>query len=324
MTRQVTLEEVDGVEIISLADNTVDFQSTVERKEVHRVREWVKSSKNQEWVKKHFPLPFAEHGFSVLIRVFSKDVFHNILFDAGVSREGVVTNAGRMGVNLEEVECIVLSHGHYDHFGGLVNVLRVVGKKDLPVIVHDDMFKIRGVVKPNGKVREYPRFPSGDQVAPAKYIRTKQPHLLANESMLVTGEIPGKTEFEEGFPRQRVFSDGKWKPDPWIWDDRAIIINVRQKGLVIVSGCAHAGIVNTMYYAKQITGVTRVYAIMGGFHLAGKNCELRIGKTVEMLQKANPEIIVPMHCTGWRGKYALFEAMPRAFVWNSVGNLYLL
>ena len=322
MASQVALEEVDGVEITSLADNTVDFQSTVERKEVHRVREWVKSRMNREWVKKHFRLPFAEHGFSMLIRVCSKDVFHSVLFDAGVSREGVVTNARRMGVNLEEVECLVLSHGHYDHFGGLVNILNVIGKEGLPVIVHDDMFKIRGVVKPDRSIRKSPRFPSEGQVAPAKYLRTKQPYLLANESILVTGEIPRQNEFEKGFPRQRVFCDDKWKPDPWIWDDRAIIINVERKGLVIISGCAHAGIVNTTYYAQQITGVTKVHAIMGGFHLAGKNCEPRISKTVEMLQKSNPEIIVPMHCTGWRGKYAMFETMPRAFVWNSVGNLY--
>jgi 7,8-dihydropterin-6-yl-methyl-4-(beta-D-ribofuranosyl)aminobenzene 5'-phosphate synthase len=91
---------------------------------------------------------------------------------------------------------------------------------------------------------------------------------------------------------------------------------------VIISGCAHAGIVNTVLYARQITGVTEVYAIMGGFHLAGKECEPRVRPTVEMLRKLSPEIAVPSYCTGWRGQNAIFEAMPRAFVWNSVGNLY--
>ena len=320
--RAVTLKEVDGVEIISLADNTVDFLSTIERKEVHQVREWVKNRMGEEWAKKHFRLPFAEHGFSMLIKVFSKGSFHTILFDTGVSREGVVTNARRMGLNLGEVECIVLSHGHYDHFGGLVDVLKVIDKKNLPIIVHENMFKIRGVVNPDGTIRKYPKFPPEDQVAPAKYLRTKQPHLLADDSILVTGEIPRKTDFEKGFPRQRVFSDGRWQPDPWIWDDRAIIINVKRKGLVVISGCAHAGIVNTTLYAQQITGVTKVHAIMGGFHLAGKECELRISRTVEVLRKFRPKIVVPSHCTGWRGKYTIFEAMPRAFVWNSVGNLY--
>ncbi|MDH5389640.1 MAG: MBL fold metallo-hydrolase [Candidatus Bathyarchaeota archaeon] len=321
MASQVALNEVDGVEIISLADNTVDFLSTIERKEVDQVREWVKNRMDEEWMRKHFRLPFAEHGYSILIKVFSEGSFHSILFDTGVSREGVVTNARRMGLNLWEVECIVLSHGHYDHFGGLVGVLKVIAKK-LPIIVHENMFKIRGVVNPDGTIRKYPKFPREDQVAPAKYLRTKQPHLLADASILVTGEIPRKTDFEKGFPRQRVFSDGSWQPDPWIWDDRAIIINVKRKGLVVISGCAHAGIVNTTLYAQQITGVAKVHAIMGGFHLAGKECEPRISRTVEALQKFRPKIVVPSHCTGWRGKYTIFEAMPRAFVWNSVGNLY--
>ena len=321
MASQVALNEVDGVEIISLADNTVDFLSTIERKEVDQVREWVKNRMDEEWMRKHFRLPFAEHGYSILIKVFSEGSFHSILFDTGVSREGVVTNARRMGLNLWEVECIVLSHGHYDHFGGLVGVLKVIAKK-LPIIVHENMFKIRGVVNPDGTIRKYPKFPREDQVAPAKYLRTKQPHLLADASILVTGEIPRKTDFEKGFPRQRVFSDGSWQPDPWILDDRAIIINVKRKGLVVISGCAHAGIVNTTLYAQQITGVAKVHAIMGGFHLAGKECEPRISRTVEALQKFRPKIVVPSHCTGWRGKYTIFEAMPRAFVWNSVGNLY--
>ncbi len=319
---RVALKEVDDVEIISLADNTVDFLSTIERKEVHQIREWIKDRMGQEWVKKHFRLPFAEHGFSMLIKVFSKKSFHTILFDTGLSREGVVTNAKRMGLDLADIECIVLSHGHYDHFGGLVDVLKVVDKKDLPIIVHEDMFEIRGAVTPEGTVREYRKFPTEDQVAPAKYVRTKQPYLIAHDSVLVTGEIPRKTDFEKGFLRQRVFSDGKWQPDPWVRDERAIVIKVKRKGLVVISGCAHAGIVNTSLYARRITGVVKVHAIMGGFHLAGKECESRIGPTVEMLRRLDPEIVVPSHCTGWRGKNAIFEAMPRAFVWNSVGNLY--
>jgi len=101
-----------------------------------------------------------------------------------------------------------------------------------------------------------------------------------------------------------------------------VIINVKHKGLVVISGCAHAGIVNTTLFAQQITGVAKVYSIMGGFHLAGKDCETRISQTVEMLQQFNPEIIVPMHCTGCQGRFAISKAMPHAFVMNSAGNLY--
>jgi len=320
----IPLREVDAAEIISLIDNSVDFLSTVEREEVKQVRRWVKESRREEWVKEHFRLPMAEHGFSMLIRVFRKGDSHSILFDAGGSSEGVVTNAAGMGLNLSEAEAVVLSHGHYDHFGGLLSVLRVVNKEGLPIIVHEDMFKTRGAADTDGTIRKYQDFPTDNQVGPAKYIRAKKPHLLADNTILVTGEIPRKTDFEKGFPQHRALIDDKWQPDPWIWDDRAIVFKIKKKGLVVISGCAHAGIINTVLYAQHITGTPNVYAIMGGFHLAGKECEPRIKQTVENLKLINPKLLVPSHCTGWRGIYAIAEALPFAFICNSVGNLYLL
>jgi len=316
------LREVDGMEIISLIDNSVDFLSTIEKEEVQPVRKWVEERKGDEWTKEHFRLPMAEHGFSILIRVFDGGKSHSVLFDTGSSPEGVVVNAERMGLDLSEIECIVLSHGHYDHFGGLLTTLRVVSKDNLPIIVHEDMFKTKGVANPDGTIRKHPDFPTEIQVKPARYIKTKQPCLIANDIILVTGEIPRKTDFEKGFPQHRVFVDGEWQPDPWIWDDRAIVINVRQKGLVVLSGCAHAGIINTTLYAQQIARVNSIHAIMGGFHLAGKESEPRISQTVEKLKLLNPKLLAPSHCTGWRGIYALAEETPNAFVWNSVGNLY--
>jgi 7,8-dihydropterin-6-yl-methyl-4-(beta-D-ribofuranosyl)aminobenzene 5'-phosphate synthase len=323
-SRAVVLREVDGAEIISLVDNSVDFLSTIEKEGVQQVRKWVEERKGAEWAKQHFRLPIAEHGFSMLVRVFNGAVSHSILFDTGGSSDGIVTNAQRIGLDLNEVECIVLSHGHYDHFGGLLAALKVIDKSNLPLIVHEDMFKTRGVTNPDGTVRKHPDFPTDDQVEPSEYVRTKQPYFVADDKILVTGEIPRRTDFEKGFTQHRVLVNGQWQPDPWIWDDRAIVVNVRKKGLVVVSGCAHAGIVNTTLCAQQITGITNIYAIIGGFHLAGKECEPRIRRTVEQLKLTAPKLLVPSHCTGWRGIYAVAEAIPRAFVWNSVGNLYRL
>lgn len=322
VNRAVTLREVDGVEIISVMDNTVDFISTAKRKGVQKVRKWTRDRMGEKWVKKHFRLPFAEHGFSMLIRVFSNGKSHSILFDTGISPKGVVTNARRMGLNLTEVESIVLSHGHYDHFGGLLKIIRTINKKDLPIIVHEDMFRTRGATNQDGTIRKYPEFPSENQVKPALYVKTRQPYLLADNMMLVTGEIPRKTDFEKGFPQQRVLIDDKWQPDPLVRDDRAIVVNIKKKGLWVISGCAHAGIINTTLYAQQITGVSHVHAIMGGFHLAGKQCEPRIDRTIKELKLLKPELLVPSHCTGWRGICAIAEALPQAFVGNSVGNLY--
>jgi 7,8-dihydropterin-6-yl-methyl-4-(beta-D-ribofuranosyl)aminobenzene 5'-phosphate synthase len=323
-SRAVALREVDGVEIISLVDNSIDFLSTIEKEGVQQVRKWVEERKGAEWTKQHFRLPIAEHGFSMLVRVFNGADSHSILFDIGGSSDGVITNATGMGLDLSEVECIVLSHGHYDHFGGLLAALKVMDKSNLPIIVHEDMFKTRGVANPDGTVRKHPNFPTDNQVKPSEYVRTKQPYLIADEKILVTGEIPRRTDFEKGFPQHRVLVKEQWQPDPWIWDDRALVVNVRKKGLVVVSGCAHAGIINTTLCAKQTTGVTSVYAIIGGFHLAGKECEPRIRKTVEQLKLTEPKLLAPSHCTGWRGMCAVAEAVPHAFVWNSVGNLYRL
>lgn len=321
-SNNITLREVDSVEIVSLVDNSVDFTSSIERRDVEQVRKWVTKRLGEKWIEKHFQYPFAEHGFSMLIRTFANERSHSVLFDTGLGRTSVVDNAKRMGIDLTQIEAIALSHGHYDHFGGLQKIVQVINKKDLPIIVHEDMFKTRGVANPDGSVRKYPKFPDEDQVKPAKFVRMKHPCLLAEDTVLVTGEIPRKTDFEKGYPKQRVFIDGQWKPDPWVCDDRALIVNVMQKGLVVMSGCAHAGIINTSLFAKELAKTDTICAILGGFHLAGKDYEPVIEKTVEELKELKPALVAPSHCTGWKGTFTIAKALPQAFVWNSVGNLY--
>jgi len=313
-----TLREANSVEILSLIDNSLDFLSSIDKEQVQNVRKWTKEKKQSDFSR----LLLAEHGFSMLIRVFSDTSAHSILFDTGSSPEGVIVNAERMGVNLSDIEAIVLSHGHPDHSGGLLSVVKAVKKPGLPIIVHEDMFKTRGIVNTDGTIRRHEALPLDDKVKPARYVRTKQPYLLADNTIFVTGEIPSQTSFEKGLSQHRALIDGKWEPEPWLRDDRAIVINLRQKGLIVLSGCGHAGIVNTVLFAKQITGIDEVYAVMGGFHLAGKEPESRISQTVGELKRLNPKLIAPSHCTGWRGIYAIYQAMPQAFMWNSVGNLY--
>ena len=316
------IKEVDQIEITSIMDNSVDFTSTIEREEVQQVRKWIDERKDKEWIKKHFQLPLAEHGFSVLIQLLCDGKPHKILFDCGGSPDGVVTNIQRMGLDLSGLEAIILSHGHYDHYGGLTSVVKTTQKENLPIIIHEDMFKTRGVANLDGTIRKHPSFPAENQVKPAKYVKTKQPSFLADNTILVTGEIPRETDFEKGFSQQRAFINGKWQPDPWVWDDRAIVINVKHQGLVVISGCAHAGIINTILYAQKITGSTDIRAVIGGFHLSGKDFEPRIGQTVRELKQINLTLLVPSHCTGWRGIHAMAEALPHAFTWNSVGNMY--
>ena len=308
----LNIKEADSVEIISLVDNSVDFLSSINQKDACSMRQW--SKKTGEW-------PKAEHGFSMFIRVFSEGKAHSVLFDTGCSSDGVIQNAECLGLNLKEVECVVLSHGHYDHFGGLLSVLKAVDNANLPLIVHEDMFKIRGTASKD-TMHIFPSFPTKEKLSSAQIISTKQPQLFVNDLLLVTGEIPRDTTFETGFASHKTLSAKGWKADPWILDDRAIAIQVKGKGLVVVSGCAHAGIINTVRYIQKITEDSDVYAVLGGFHLAGKQNEDRIKQTVEELVRINPKRIVPSHCTGWRGTFAIAEALPDAFVAYSVGNLY--
>jgi 7,8-dihydropterin-6-yl-methyl-4-(beta-D-ribofuranosyl)aminobenzene 5'-phosphate synthase len=317
-------KEADAVEVLSLVDNSVDFLSAINKQQVQSFRQWKRELNGQEWGKRDVQLPFAEHGFSMFVRVFSGDKSSCVLFDTGGSSKGIVENAERMNVSLREVECIILSHGHYDHFGGLVSAVKAVNKADLPIIVHENMFKTRGSANAKGTVRKYPEFPTSAELSPAKLVSTKQPSLVADGMVCVTGEIPRKTSFETGYRQHKAFVSGSWKSDPLIMDERAVAVNIKGKGLVVLSGCAHAGIINTITYAQQITGTEKVHAVLGGFHLAGKTFENRIQPTIAELKRINPELIVPSHCTGWKAMCAMAKTFPDAFVWNGVGNLYRL
>ena len=267
------------------------------------------------------PPLIAEHGFSALVEVYG-DSKQRILFDTGVSETGMIYNADRLGVDLSAIDAIVLSHGHKDHFAGLVPALRRV-KHEIPLIVHPDVFLKRFLIFPNGEKIEFPVLSEDELSSNGAHVkRTREPYVMS-DSILATGEIPRLTYFEKGFPIHYAEINGELKPDPLIKDDQALIVNVEGKGVVVITGCGHAGIINTINYAKKLTGIDSVYAVIGGFHLSGKIFEETIEPTVQELQKINPTYIVPSHCTGWRAINKIANTMPAGFVQNSVGTKFL-
>jgi 7,8-dihydropterin-6-yl-methyl-4-(beta-D-ribofuranosyl)aminobenzene 5'-phosphate synthase len=267
----------------------------------------------------------AEHGLSLLLRVVKGGNEHRLIFDCGVSPDGMVNNMDRLEIEPRDVEAIVCSHGHFDHTAGLDGFARRLGSRNLPVLIHPDFWNRRRVLLPGRDPLEIPTTSrSALEGAGFTVIEERQPSFLFEDSLLITGEIDRTTTYEPGFPLQESWRNDHWEPDPLVLDDQAVIINVRDRGLVVITGCGHAGIVNTTRYACALTGVTQVYAVCGGFHLQGPVFEPLIERTCADLVRLEPALVVPAHCTGWRAQHALAHVFGERYVPNSVGTRFEL
>jgi len=329
MAAHALLSSVDRVEILTVIDNVFDL--LLHSTDVAR-RIGLGGSQGQKTPVVEAPLlesghaeeaPIAEHGLSFLVSVTSRNRRRTILFDTGSTVDGLVHNLHVLGVDLAEIETIVLSHGHFDHTTGL-NGLAKRPKPLPPLVVHPDFWLKRRVTLPGREPHELPTT-SEQKVRAAGFqvIEKRQPSPLLDGGLLVTGEIERTTEYEHGLAVQEAFRDGVWQPDPLIHDDQALVANVRGKGLVVIMGCGHAGVINTLRYACKLTGVDRVHAVIGGFHLATALFEPIIPPTVEALREFGPKVVAPSHCTGWRAIHALAAAFPDAFIPGSVGTRYV-
>ena len=311
MTDEINLREVDGIEIITLVDNIVDalLENTDNVRRAPRLRDG-----------KPVPPLLAEHGFSAIVRVTEGERTHAVLLDTGLSETTMLQNADRLGIDIGDVEAIVISHGHIDHIMGLIPALARI-RSGIPVIIHPHAFAVRIMKIPNGpQVKMTPLDPDTLEKAGAAIIRRDGPSLVGDGMVLVTGEIPRVTEFEFGLPIQYAVVDGVEQHDPLTPDDQSLVVAVKGKGLVIISGCAHAGIINTLRYARELTGMDKVHAVVGGFHLAGPLYGAVIDPTVSALKEISPDFLLPTHCTGWKAMHEIARQMPGAFIQNSVGT----
>lgn len=286
---------------------------------------------------KFLPAPIAEHGFSAIIETEvnnnnseSGSIQRNIhLFDAGTSENGVIFNSDLFGINLQNIDAILLSHGHFDHFLGLQSVAKRISRP-IKLYAHPDAFLKRWDIFPDGTRLINPIL---DQAALEQHgmivQKNEGPSGLPEQRkddpyLIVSGQIPRETSYEKGFPPQYAEVEGKGLVhDPLIKDDQALVAKVEGKGLVIISGCGHAGIINTINYAKKLGRTEKIHAVLGGFHLSGALYEDAIEPTIRALQDADPDYIVPCHCTGWKAINTIIQRMPQKFIQPSVGTKFV-
>jgi 7,8-dihydropterin-6-yl-methyl-4-(beta-D-ribofuranosyl)aminobenzene 5'-phosphate synthase len=263
----------------------------------------------------------AEDGLACHVDTLVDGHSHSLLFDYGIDFHGVSRNMELLKVNFEKLEALGLSHGHYDHFGSLVAILKSkTGKipQGIPLYVGEETFLERVAKRPDGTILNSSQLRREDveSLGFVKIVEIKDPTPMVPGTYL-TGKIEMVTEYEKG----GIFfvKRGDKVERDEIIGEQSLVFNVRGKGLVILSGCAHRGIVNTVKHAQKMTGLERVHAVIGGFHLTGAKPEL-IKSTIADIKALGPDYIVPTHCTGFEAITAFAKEMPDQFILNTVGT----
>jgi 7,8-dihydropterin-6-yl-methyl-4-(beta-D-ribofuranosyl)aminobenzene 5'-phosphate synthase len=327
MSRIEDFGTTQGIEITVLVDNRADLM--------------VKST---DTVKRFTEEPLlAEHGFAALVDL--KDAGRRILWDAGMTRIALLENAKRMKIDLTTIDKIALSHGHRDHFAALTDVIQeiaeragprewdkhatleeirgwVEGQRRVPLIAHPAAFRERWGIEEDGTKHGPHIVPRGEwEAAGADVILSEGPYELG-PGCWTTGAVPRLSFEKAGTSPSSAYREGDEFIRDYLEDDQSIVVNIKDKGLVILTGCAHSGVVNTVNYAREISGVEKVWAIIGGFHL-GPAEDAEIQRTVDEIKQMAPAMIVPSHCTGFEAIRQFANQMPDQFVLGTVGTRYL-
>lgn len=274
----------------------------------------------------------SEHGLAYFIETVVDGRSHGFLFDYGLDFEGVTKNMELLAIDVRKLEALGLSHGHFDHFGNLVTMLKYqktrfckgiplyVGGKEtfaqrfanLPPGPYDP---VRGLLDLGQLNRE-----EIETLSLVNIVEIMDPTSIVPGAYL-TGNIERVTEYEKGSPILLVKRGDELEFDSFM-GEQSLFFAVKGKGLVVVSSCAHAGIVNTVKHAQKITGIEKIHAMIGGFHLISSNSVV-IQQTVNDIKAIAPEYVVPMHCTGFEAVTTFAREMPNQFILNTAGTTYV-
>ena len=285
------LAAVNSVDIQILVDNVTDSLSSAPSF-VETELAGLARRRGAAWVLGGGCLCCAAHGLSCLLTIRSGDAVHTVLFDTGPEDRTFEQNVSRLGIDLGPVEAIVLSHGHWDHAGAMLRALQLArdrnGGRDVACYTHPDMFRSRAIKLANDSFRPMEDVPSvaALQANGGRVVSSREAQTIAGDTVFVSGEIPRTSDFEIGLPGQhRRTADGTgWELDELLMDERFIAVNVRNKGLVVLTACSHAGVINVLAHARDCFPGVKLHAVLGGLHLSGIN-ERVIPQTVKALHE---------------------------------------
>jgi 7,8-dihydropterin-6-yl-methyl-4-(beta-D-ribofuranosyl)aminobenzene 5'-phosphate synthase len=265
------------------------------------------------------------YGLRLVSSVGDKD--HTMLFDTGPDAPVFLRNCAALGISLEDVEAIAITHGHWDHMAALPATIDRIIKQGGRVSVHVNagMFNERAIRLSSGRVVPVANVPLAPDLERhgATVVNSGEARLLLDGHFYYSGEIPRVTPFEKGREDHlcRKSPEAPWEPDPLLLDERMLVAKVRGLGLIVFSSCSHAGIVNVCTHVRSIFPDTPIHAVMGGLHLGGV-MERNIPDTVDGLKRFDFAHLITGHCTGWRALHAMASAFGDAVSQSAVGTIY--
>ena len=323
------IAQVDGLKVLVLVDNTTDSLSSNPR---DVLPEWsVLFTGGKLRLLSGQNICCAHHGLSLLITAQIGARKRTLLFDAGPAAATFERNTEILAVDFASIEAVVLSHGHWDHAGGLLAAVEAIAKnrggRSFSCYMHPGMFRQRATKRPDGQLYVNELVPDPERLskAGANVISSREPQSVADGTFFVSGEIPRVTSYEAGVPNHLTRSaDGNsWEPDPLIMDERFVSVHVKNKGQFVFSACSHAGLINVLTHARTVFPSVPLYGAMGGLHLSGIN-ERVIPETVADLKKFGLKVLAPGHCTGWRAVSQMAREFGDELVPSAVGKKYLI